>query len=186
MLGTDVVSELLKQGHEVIQTDINCPFAVISNLDVTHKKDVFRQIEKNRPDYVFHLAAETNVDLCQEDQKHAFAVNAHGTRNIALACKELGVGLLYVSTAAVFDGEKRTPYTESDIPKKSANVYGESKLQGELFVKDILPQYFIIRAGWMVGGWEIDKKFVYKIISSIHSGLIICRAGKNRWKSMLK
>lgn len=169
MLGTDVVSELLKDGHDVIQTDINCRLPVIRRLDVADKKEVFGQIEENRPDYVFHFAAETNVDRCEEDRKHAFAVNAHGTRNIALACKKFGVDLLYVSTAAVFDGEKPTPYTESDIPKP-ANVYGESKLEGELVVKDMLSQYFIIRAGWMVGGWEIDKKFVYKIIRQLKQG----------------
>lgn len=169
MLGTDVAAELIKQGHELIQTDINQRLPVIDALNVADRDAVLRKIEDTHPDYVFHLAAETNVDLCQKQPKHAYSVNSHGTRNIALACKKFDIRLLYVSTAAVFDGEKEKPYVESDKPKP-ANIYGDSKWQGELMVGHNLSQYFIIRAGWMVGGWEIDKKFVYKIIRQLKDG----------------
>jgi dTDP-4-dehydrorhamnose reductase len=92
-----------------------------------------------------------------------------GTENIALACQKYNVKLVYISTAAVFAGDKQEPYTEFDQPRP-ANLYGESKLQGEYIVRNLLSEYFIVRAGWMVGGWEIDKKFVYKIVQQLKEG----------------
>ena len=169
MLSADVIPALIKQGHELIQTDINQRLPVIRKLDITDSKEVFKQIGEHQPDYVFHLAAETNVDLCEEKPDHAFYVNTLGTENIALACQRHNVKLLYVSTAGVFHGDKDGPYTEFDIPNP-INVYGKSKLEGEYIVKDLLNEYFIIRAGWMVGGWEIDKKFVYKIVQQLKEG----------------
>jgi dTDP-4-dehydrorhamnose reductase len=71
--------------------------------------------------------------------------------------------VVYISTAAVFNGMKQTPYVEFDSPDPS-NAYARSKLAGELAVTTFLDHFFIFRAGWMVGGWEIDKKFVYKIV----------------------
>lgn len=169
MLANDVIGELLRQKHEVIQTDINQCLPEIQILDVVDREDVIKKIEEQRPDCVFHFAAETNVDLCEKEPEHAFRVNAHGTENIALACREYDTLLLYISTGAVFSGNKPEPYTELDRPNP-ANVYGESKLRGENIITDLLKKYFIIRAGWMVGGWEIDKKFVYKIVRQLRQG----------------
>jgi dTDP-4-dehydrorhamnose reductase len=120
-------------------------------------------------DFVFHLAAETDVDLCEKQSDHAYRVNTLGTENVALVCQEYNIPMLYISTAGVFFGDKQEPYTEFDIPKP-ANVYGDSKLQGEWIVKNLLDRYFVIRAGWMIGGWEIDKKFVYKIVRQLKEG----------------
>jgi dTDP-4-dehydrorhamnose reductase len=89
---------------------------------------------------------------------------------VARACLESGATLVYVSTGNVFDGEKIEPYTEYDVPG-SINVYGRSKLEGERIVEQMKDEYFVFRAGWMVGGWEIDKKFVYKIVQ-------LCRTQK--------
>ena len=169
MLAADVVPTLIKQGHEVIQTDINQRLPAIGKLDITDKDQVFKQVEKYKPDYIFHLAAETDVDLCEEQPEHAFYVNTSGTENVALACKEYKIKLLYISTAGVFYGDKKAPYTELDTPNP-INIYGKSKLEGENIVKKLLNEYFIIRAGWMVGGWEIDKKKVYKIIKQLKEG----------------
>ncbi len=170
MLAADVIPALLRQKHEVIRTDINRRIPEIRKLDVTKADDVLRTIGDVKPDYVFHLAAETNVDLCQKDPDHAYKVNTEGTKNIVRACKEFGAKLLYVSTAAVFDGKKEKPYTELDEPKPLSE-YGKSKLRGEIIVwGGELLECFIIRAGWMVGGWELDKKFVYKIIQQLKSG----------------
>ena len=169
MLAADVIPALIKQGHEVIQTDINQRLPAIFKLDITDANEVFKQVEEYKPDYVFHLAAETDVDLCEEKPDHAFYVNTSGTENIALACQKYNVKLLYISTAGVFYGDKKEPYTESDKPNP-INVYGKSKLEGENIVKNLLEEYFIIRAGWMVGGWEIDKKFVYKIVQQLKEG----------------
>ncbi|MFH1846066.1 MAG: dTDP-4-dehydrorhamnose reductase [Candidatus Omnitrophota bacterium] len=169
MLAAEVIKVFLDQGHDIVQTDINQRLPDIKKLDVSDSDEVFKRVEAVRPDYVFHLAAETNVDLCEQDPDHAFKVNTLGTENIALACKKFKTGLLYISTGGIFGGEKEEPYTELDEPCP-VSVYGKSKLQGEIIVRDIVPEHFIIRAGWMVGGWELDKKFVYKIVQQLKEG----------------
>ena len=169
MLASDIIRELKKQKHELLLFDIHQRLPDIQKLDVTDLKSVFEEVKKAKPDYIFHLAAETDVDLCERDPEHAFRVNTIGTENIALACQEFNIKLLYLSTAGVFYGDKQMPYTEFDIPRPK-NIYGESKLQGEVIVRNFLSQCFIIRAGWMVGGWEIDKKFVYKIVQQLKEG----------------
>ena len=169
MLATDVVPVLIGQGHEVMQTDINQRSPAIKKLDITDSNEVLRQVGEHRPDHVFHLAAETNVDLCEQKPDHAFHVNTLGTENIVFACQRYNIKMLYVSTAGVFYGDQDEPYTEFDAPNP-INVYGKSKLEGERIVRNLLSEYFIIRAGWMVGGWEIDKKFVYKIVQQLKEG----------------
>ena len=169
MLAADIVPVLLRDGHELTQTDINRRLPDIEALDVTDPDKVMKRITEVNPDYVFHLAAETNVDLCEEDPDHAYKVNTLGTENIVKACKKTGAGLLYISTGAAFDGKKETPYTELD-ETGPVSVYGKSKLKGEEAVRKELEKYFIIRAGWMVGGWELDKKFVYKIVQQLKQG----------------
>ena len=115
-----------------------------------------------KPDIIFHLAAETNVDKCQLNREHAFETNAKGTENMAIISKELGIPMVYVSTGAVFDGEKMGGYKEDDKVNPS-NIYGESKLKGEESVRSMLDKYYIVRASWMIGGHNKDKKFVWKI-----------------------
>lgn len=169
MLAAEVVPALLSKGHDVIQTDIHQRLPDILTLDITQKGVIFEAVKKHKPEYIFHLAAETNVDLCEQEPDHAYRVNTLGVENIALACREFDMKLLYVSTAGVFYGDRKKPYTEFDIPNPK-NIYGHSKLQGEYVVRDLLSEFFIIRAGWMVGGWEIDKKFVYKIVQQLTEG----------------
>lgn len=169
MLAADVIPQLETQGHEVIQTDSHPRLPQIKQLDITDQEKVCLAIKNAQPDYVFHLAAETNVDLCEQQPDHAFKVNTLGTENIALTCQTENVPLLYISTAGVFGGDKKEPYTEFDLPRPT-NVYGESKLQGEVVVKNLLQRHFIVRAGWMVGGWELDKKFVFKIVQQLKEG----------------
>jgi len=169
MLAAEVIPSLIHSGHAVFSTDINQRLPEIKRLDITQKEDIFGAIGALLPDYVFHLAAETNVDLCEEKPLHAFRVNAQGTENIALACDKFDVPMLYISTSSVFSGDKKTPYRETD-KTGPVNAYGKSKLEGEKIVRSILKKYFIIRAGWMVGGWEIDKKFVFKIAQQLKQG----------------
>ncbi len=169
MLAAEVIPVFRDLGHKLVSTDINRRLPQIKEMDVSQKEEVLRSIGEEKPDWVFHLAAETNVDLCQQRPEHAFKVNAEGTENIILACKESGSKLVYVSTAAVFDGRKPEPYVEID-PTAPVNIYGQSKLEGEMAVKAKLKEYLIVRAGWMVGGWELDKKFVYKVIQQLKSG----------------
>jgi dTDP-4-dehydrorhamnose reductase len=169
MLAAEVVPALERNGHTVIATDLIPRLSYIRKLDVCDADKVRKEILLNNPDFVFHLAAETNVDFCQQDPDHAFRVNTLGTENIALTCQQMDIPMVYISTAAVFQGDQKKPYTEFDIPNP-CNTYGQSKWQGEIIVRDLLTKYFILRAGWMVGGWEIDKKFVYKIAQQIESG----------------
>ncbi|MBF0384966.1 MAG: dTDP-4-dehydrorhamnose reductase [Candidatus Omnitrophica bacterium] len=169
MLGTDVVSKLKKEKLEVFATDLKPANKETSLLDVRELAEIEKAVKKTKPDYIFHLAAETNVDLCEEKPDHAFKTNTLGTENVALVCQKLNIPLLYISTAGVFWGDKNEPYNEFDLPRP-ANIYGHSKLQGEYAVMRLLSRYFILRAGWMVGGWAIDKKFVYKMVQQIKEG----------------
>lgn len=169
MLAADVIPILLEKGYDVVQTDINQRLPVISALDVSNLKNVLELVARISPDYIFHLAAETNVDFCQQDPDHAFKVNADGTKNVALACKKFNIEMVYISTGGVFSGAKETPYIEID-QTGPVNIYGQSKLDGEKAIISNLSKYFILRAGWMVGGWELDKKFVYKIVQQLRQG----------------
>lgn len=138
-------------------------------LDVQDRSAVFELINSKKPDYVCHLAAATDVDRCELEPDWAFRVNAEGTRNIALACKESGITMIYISTGAVFSGEKKTPYRENDHISPS-NKYGVSKHEGEKIVQSLLNRFYIIRASWMIGGGCIDKKFVGKVMHKIMLG----------------
>ena len=169
MLAAEVVPVLTRSGHEIVKTDKNLRLPDIEALDVTCGDEVIKRAGEVRPDYIFHFAAETDVDLCEKESAHAFKSNTLGTENMVKACEKTGAKLVYISTGAVFDGKKDTPYVESDTPNP-VNVYGESKLRGEKIIQTALNEYVIIRAGWMVGGWELDKKFVYKIVQQIKSG----------------
>lgn len=128
-------------------------------LDVTDHRAVSRLIRELRPQVVLHLAAQTNVDLCQQQPDMAFQVNAMGVQNVALACRSVDAVMVYISTAGVFDGEKTEPYTEYDIPAP-VNTYAYAKWQGEIAVQTFVLRHFIVRAGWMMGGGVKDKKFV--------------------------
>lgn len=134
------------------------------SLDITDLGEVSRICEFYKPNIILHLAAETDVDKCERYPEEAYSVNSIGTYNMAVAAKNLGAKLVYISTAGVFDGEKREPYKEDDEPNPQ-NYYGRSKYIGELVVKGMLRDYIIARAGWMFGGGpEKDQKFVAKII----------------------
>src|SRR3989344_5685312 len=148
MLGGDLCNELEKEGHEVLKTDINLIEENIKKLDVRNKEEVFSLIEQFKPELVAHLAAETDVDKCER-------------HDIVMA---------YISTAGVFDGTSSEPYTEFHKPNP-INVYGKSKYEGEKIVETLLNKYFIIRAGWMMGGGpKRDKKFVIKLLKQIEEG----------------
>lgn len=164
MLGSALCPTLRKRGYEVCATDVDTSDERIECLDVRNHKLVKEIIEKINPDRVIHLAAETDVDKCELKPDHAYLTNTMGTQNVALVCQKHDIEMVYVSTIGVFDGHKPEPYTEFDEPNP-INVYGRSKLEGEKFVQNLLRRYYIVRAGWMVGGGpKKDKKFVGKII----------------------
>lgn len=143
-----------------IKTDIN-------TLDILDQKAVEKAFDKYRPEIVIHMAAETDVDKCQKDPVHAYKINTFGTYNIAKSARNFNTKMVYISTAAVFDGKKNDPYFETDLPNPQS-IYGRTKYLGEIIVKDVVPNYLIVRAGWMFGGGpQKDKKFVAKIVKQL-------------------
>jgi len=154
-------------GDEVVLTDI---VGAMGSLDVRDRTAVQAAIVDTRPDAVLHLAAATDVDRCQQEPEWSRRSNAVGTEHVVDACRPAAIPLVYVSTGAVFAGDKSEPYTELDDPEPS-NVYAASKLAGEQAVAVRLRRYFIVRAGWMFGGGlERDTKFVGKITRLIING----------------
>lgn len=139
----------------------------IETLDVCQTETVLERVGKGGYSAVIHLAAETDVDLCEREPGHAYRTNAIGTYNVALACQRFNALMVYISTGAVFgrDGRFGT-YSEFDDPCP-VNFYGRSKLEGEKFIERLLDRYYIVRAGWMIGGGKKEKKFVAKIMSLI-------------------
>lgn len=155
MLGSDLCP-VMRECHEVLATDIQ-------EMDVRDRMLVRQMMLDFLPQVVIHLAALTDVDQCERNPDEAFRTNTIGTQYVALACREVGATLVYVSTISVFDGRKPTPYTEFDTPNPQS-AYSQSKYEGERMVQLLLPQHYIVRAGWMFGGGLEDKKFVAKIL----------------------
>jgi dTDP-4-dehydrorhamnose reductase len=162
--------------QDAIKTDRN-------TLDVRERQSVMDAIEEHRPDFVFHLAAETNVDFCEQQPEEAFRTNALGTQNVALACATQNATLVYVSTGSVFGGAKPEPYHEFDLPDP-ANLYAYTKHAGERFVLQLAPHSYIVRAGWMIGGGpHTEKKFIAKMLERAESaGKIV--AVTDKWGSV--
>ena len=163
-LGHDVMNELIKRGHEGVGSDIQEQYSGVEDgsevtkapylsLDITDKEAVKRVIESVKPDAVIHCAAWTAVDMAEDDDKVAKvrAINAGGTQNIADVCKKLDCKMTYISTDYVFDGQGTEPWKPDCKDYKPMNVYGQTKLEGELAVSQTLEKYFIVRIAWVFG-----------------------------------
>lgn len=157
-LGYDVVNECKKRGYEVIGVDIE-------EMDITDANAVERVITAACPDVVVHCAAWTAVDAAEEAENipKVRAVNAIGTQNIANVCKILGCKLIYVSTDYVFDGQGTKPWMPDQKDYRPLNVYGQTKLEGELAVAGTLEKYFIVRIAWVFG--LNGKNFIKTMLS---------------------
>lgn len=142
-LGTDLMNELNRQGLEAIGVDIE-------EMDITDAESCRRVISREKPDAVIHCAAYTAVDAAEDNVELCSRINGQGTRNVAQACREQGIKLMYISTDYVFDGQGTRPW-EPDDPRDPLNVYGETKYQGELAVEELLDQYFTVRIAWVFG-----------------------------------
>jgi dTDP-4-dehydrorhamnose reductase len=163
-----MVGSYLRQAfadHDLVLTDARDGR---TPLDVCDGVAVKRAIAEARPDAVLHLAAATDVDRCEQEPDWAERINAVGTQHVVRACETSAIPLVYVSTGAVFPGDRAEPYAETDTPAPS-NVYARSKYAGETAVA-ALPRHFIVRAGWMFGGAGRDVKFVGKIARQIQDG----------------
>lgn len=145
-LGYDVVNELEKQNIEAVGVDIE-------EMDITDSASVNKVIKEVNPDAVIHCAAWTAVDAAEDESKKEKVklVNVDGTQNIANVCKELDIKMMYISTDYVFNGEGTEPWQPDCKDYAPQNVYGQTKLDGELAVANTLNKYFIVRIAWVFG-----------------------------------
>ena len=163
-LGHDVMNELNKRGHEGIGSDIQEVYSGMDDgtavtqmpyvsLDITDQAAVDRVITEINPDVVVHCAAWTAVDMAEDDDKveKVRAVNAGGTKNIAEVCRKLDCKMIYLSTDYVFNGQGTEPWQPDCKDYQPLNVYGQTKLEGELAVSETLEKYFIVRIAWVFG-----------------------------------
>ncbi len=163
-LGHDVMNNLAARGYEGVGTDLAPEYSGAADgtavtrmpyvsLDITNEQQVNDVIKKEKPDVVVHCAAWTDVDGAEEICNRASVnrVNVDGTRNIAKACKSIDCAMIYISTDYVFNGNGNEPWTPDSSDYAPLNVYGKSKLDGELAVSEILKKYYIVRTAWVFG-----------------------------------
>ena len=163
-LGHDVMNELAKRGYEGVGSDIAASYtgvqdgsSVVSmpyvSLDITNKEAVQQVISAVHPDAVVHCAAWTAVDMAEDDDniEKVRAINAYGTAYLAEVCKAVGSKMMYISTDYVFNGQGTEPWKPDCKEYQPLNVYGQTKLEGELAVANHLDRYFIVRIAWVFG-----------------------------------
>jgi len=167
MLGEGVYKEFVDK-CTVLATDIDLNEEWLSLLDVRNKKDIEKIVEEFKPNYIIHLAALTDMEYCEKNVEDAYRTNSEATLFLSREANKLGIPFLYISTAGIFDGNKKS-YNEEDLPNP-LSIYGRSKYFGEIVAQSI-PKSIVIRAGWMMGGGpEKDKKFIGKVIKQINNG----------------
>jgi len=159
------LGETIKELFCTNSDDILFTFTTKVELDITIKDKVDEFFNKNKFDYCINCAAYTNVEQAEIDTKSAFKVNAEGVRHIAQICKDTNTILIHISTDYVFDGSKKEPYSEEDIPNP-INEYGKSKLLGEKHIQEVLERYFIIRTSWLYS--KYGNNFVKSIVNKIN------------------
>ena len=170
------MNELAARGHEGVGSDIAPAYAGIADdsavtkapyikLDITDEAAVARVLSEVKPDAVIHCAAWTAVDLAEDEDKQekVRAINALGTRYIAKACRALGCKMMYISTDYVFDGQGDTPWQPDCKDYAPLNVYGQTKLEGELAVSELMKKFFIVRIAWVFG--LNGKNFIRTMLS---------------------
>ncbi|MCD8370648.1 MAG: dTDP-4-dehydrorhamnose reductase [Clostridiales bacterium] len=175
-LGHDVMNELARRGEDGVGSDIQPLYSGVADgsavttapyvqLDITDADAVERVLTEAHPDAVIHCAAWTAVDAAEDaDQvEKVRAINAGGTRNIAAVCKALDCKMIYISTDYVFDGQGTEPWQPDCRDYRPLNVYGQTKLEGELAVSELLEKYFIVRIAWVFG--RNGKNFIRTMLN---------------------
>jgi dTDP-4-dehydrorhamnose reductase len=163
-LGHDVMNELATRGHEGVGTDLAPEYSGIQDgsevttmpyvsLDITDAEAVAKVIAEVKPDAIVHCAAWTAVDLAEDEDKQdkVKAINVSGTQHLAEAAKAVDAKMVYISTDYVFNGQGTEPWDPDCRDYAPLNVYGQSKLGGELAVAETLDKYFIVRIAWVFG-----------------------------------
>lgn len=129
-------------------SEIRFVFTDSKTLNITDKENCFTVFEQYQPDFCINCAAYTAVDKAESEPGLAHKTNVVGVKNLAESCKKHNTTLIHLSTDFVFDGEKKTPYSEVDIPNPK-NVYGLTKLEGEQTIQTLIKKYYIIRTSWV-------------------------------------
>ena len=175
-LGHDVMNELAGRGYEGVGSDLKEEYSGIKDgtpvetmpyvpMDITDQSSVEKVLSEVQPDVVVHCAAWTAVDLAEDEDKKekVRAINVDGTKYIAQMCKKLDCKMIYLSTDYVFDGQGEMPWEPDCKDYKPLNVYGETKLAGELAVSETLEKYFIVRIAWVFG--KNGKNFIKTMLN---------------------
>lgn len=159
LVGGQVAWTFAERGANVIA-------ATHEHLDITDLDKVRTSLTQAEPGVVVHCAAITDVDACESDPERAFAVNALGAENIAVAAREVGAAIVHLSSDYVFDGTKGM-YVEDD-PTNPIQVYGRSKLEGDERVRAATPWHFIVRSAWIygAGGKNFISKHLPRLLAS--------------------
>lgn len=185
-LGHDVVNQLIQRGHEALGSDITPVYcgaadgsavtrAPYVQLDITDGETAARVLSGAKPDAVIHCAAWTAVDAAEDHEDQVRAINARGTENIARVCRLLGCKMMYISTDYVFSGLGDTPWTPDCEDYAPLSVYGQTKLEGELAVRELVEKFFIVRIAWAFG--MNGKNFIRTMLSlgQTHESLrVVC------------
>lgn len=175
-LGHDVMNQLYSRGYEGVGSDLAPEYSGISDgspvtsmpyvsMDITDEASVEKILTEIQPDAVVHCAAWTAVDAAEDEDKQekVCLVNVKGTENIAKVCKKLDIKMMYLSTDYVFDGQGSTPWQPDCKDYKPLNVYGQTKLDGELAVYHNVEKFFIIRIAWVFG--KNGKNFIKTMLN---------------------
>ncbi|WCO01654.1 dTDP-4-dehydrorhamnose reductase [Psychroserpens ponticola] len=161
---TGAEGQLAKTIYEIYSQnsdEIEFTFANKEDLDITNKNQVALYFNSHHFDYCINCAAYTNVEQSEKTPKIAYETNSEAVKTIAEYCKNQNIILIHISTDYVFDGQKNSPYTISDLPKP-INVYGKSKLIGEEYIQNIMTDFFIVRTSWLY-----SKNYGYNFYKTI-------------------
>jgi dTDP-4-dehydrorhamnose reductase len=159
MLGADLMA-VFRSSHDVVGLDL-------PELDITKPEQCFAGVKEHAPDVIINAAAFTRVDDCETNEEAAFQANGYGAGNLAQAATATGALLVHYSTDYIFDGLKGEAYLEEDAPNPR-NVYGKSKLLGELLIRRHCPNHQILRTSWLFG--SNGPNFLRTIIGAARKG----------------
>jgi dTDP-4-dehydrorhamnose reductase len=170
MLGRDLVKVL----YSTFRTDKHSNWEVlewdIDEIDIREEKKTVTKIESFQPEIVINVAGYTDVDGCESNEEKAFAVNAEGMKHVALGALRCHAKVVYLSTDYIFDGKKREPYLEDDLPNP-LNVYGRSKWKGEQYVRELVEDALIVRTQWLYGRY--GNNFVTSILRQVREKKVL-------------
>ena len=159
LLGKEI-RRTFSSGYEILATDL-------AECDVTSPKACMRHVAEFLPDVVLHCAAYTAVDRAEREEGIAFDINAGGTRNVALACRENRALLVTFGTDYVFDGTSKRPYGEDD-PTSPLSAYGRSKLAAERALQEVAPDFLLLRTQWLFG--TPGRNFALSVLARAEKG----------------